>query len=84
MRHFLKQRLSMCKETQKLHAGQTLSTILLQKTLDTPTTLEIRLDTMDYTRISCTSGNQSYRDRIYNLNYDQLTENQEPETRTSD
>jgi tetratricopeptide (TPR) repeat protein len=25
--------------------------------------------------------NQSYRDHIYNLNYDQLTENQEPETR---
>ena len=71
----------MCKEAQRLHVGQTSSITSLQKALAIPTTLEIQLHTTGLYKDLMHFWSQSYSDRIYNLDYDKLTEDQEPETR---
>ena len=56
MQHFLRRRLFVYRETQRLYVGQTSSITSLQEALDIPTTFQIPLDAADYTKSSCTSG----------------------------
>jgi hypothetical protein len=71
----------MYRETQRLHAGQTFKALLRSKDLGYSYDLA---DTVKYYGLYkelMHFWSQSYSDRIYHLDYDKLTEDQEPETR---
>jgi hypothetical protein len=62
------------QRTQRLHVGQTSSITSLQKPLAIPTALRYSCNTTGYTKELMHFWSQSYSRRIYNLDYDKLTE----------